>query len=277
MITILFWNIRKKSLHGLLQLLVGAHNPDIIILAECPHPVMQFVADMNAGQAVVYRLYVSNTQNIVVLTRLPSANFKVVPLRNDWLPALNGRVAFYEVVPIIGIEMLLVGLHLPSKMHLTSFMQLQLATRLRPILEAIEDSIGHRRTVVIGDFNMDPFETGLTSSETFQAVMDRQLIVRKGGNRQVAGAERRFFYNPMWSLLGDESAGPPGTYFYEPGPEAYYWHTFDQVLIRPDLLAGFSAGSVNVLTAAATTSLLTKAGLPDKKNFSDHLPLLVKI
>lgn len=79
------------------------------------------------------------------------------------------------------------------------------------------------------------------------------------------------FYNPMWSRLGDESAGPPGTYFYDggSGTEKYFWHTFDQVLLRPGLLQAYETGHLEILTGIGTFPL---DGGP-----SDHSPVLLRL
>jgi len=82
----------------------------------------------------------------------------------------------------------------------------------------------------------------------------------------------------MWSGLGDESTGPPGTCYYDTGRYInYYWHTFDQVLIRPELLDYFRYDKFNVLTKINGRSLLSKNGMPDDKLASDHLPLVFEI
>jgi hypothetical protein len=128
----------------------------------------------------------------------------------------------------------------------------------------------------MGDLNMDPFEPGITSSETLHAVMDRRVALRE--TRQVQGQQRTLFYNPMWSRLGDGTSGPPGTYYRAAsGPLMNYWYTLDQVLIRPDLLTNFKDENLAVLTKAGAIDLLTKAGLPNTVVASDHLPLIFKI
>lgn len=274
MIKLLFWNIYKKPLDGLLALLANEHCPDVIILAECPAPVAQFIERFNSAQkSVVYRFVTTPTQGIVVLTRPPTV-LKEIALE-ELVTERNGRVGFYRLTPFEGPDLLLVGLHLLSKQHLSRGEQTQMAGRTRRSLDAIEQHVNHRRTVVIGDFNMDPFESGMISAEGFHAVMDRKLIAKKGGQRILYGASRYFFCNPMWSLLGDESPGPPGTYYFEGAVDRHYWHTFDQVLLRPDLLRNFKSTSVRVLTSAGATALLNAKGVPDKKKASDHLPLLV--
>src|SRR5215211_5035003 len=106
---------------------------------------------------------------------------------------------------------------------------------LAGVISETEDVIGHQRTVLVGDFNMNPFDLGMVGAQALNAVMTRDLARREG--RTVAGRPYRYFYNPMWGCYGDRTPGPAGTYYYSaPGPRGYYWHLFDQVLLRPTLM-----------------------------------------
>lgn len=268
MTTFLFWNINRKSLEGLLLLLLEEHLPDLVILAECEIPAA--VLRVKLGQQRVhYRVLEDDpSPRLTFLSRLPKRAIRLV---SD-----NGGIAIRRILPPVGEEMLLVAVHLGSKLHLESNEQGLLATRMPQLIDDAEKKVKHGRTIVLGDFNMDPFEIGLVSSESLHAVMDRR--VASGQARTVQGRSRQFFYNPMWNFMGDASAGPPGTYFYGgSAPVTHFWHTFDQVLIRPELLSNFKDENVSVLTRVGGTSLLDEKGRPDTANASDHLPLLFKI
>ena len=187
----------------------------------------------------------------------------------------SAGVSVRHLQPPIGQDALIVALHLPSKLFLSAEEQAHLAPRTSQLIERLEEQVGHRRTIVMGDFNMNPFEAGLVSSEGFHATMSRSIADKK--SRIVQGQTRRYFYNPMWSLLGDNSPGPPGTYFYSSSsPLALFWNTFDQVLLRPDLANYFQPGDVRVIDSVGSQSLLTSAGVPNRA-VSDHLPLFAAV
>jgi len=91
--------------------------------------------------------------------------------------------------------------HFPSKLWKDTDDQNQGATRIARYIREAEEKVGHERTVVMGDFNMDPFEPGVVGSEGLHGTMDRSIASR--GTRVVAEESRTFFYNPMWSFFGD--------------------------------------------------------------------------
>jgi len=143
-------------------------------------------------------------------------------------------------------------------------------------IAAEEDRAGHRRTVLIGDFNMNPFESGLVASVGLNSVMSRRVAARLV--RTVQGREYRFFYNPMWGHFGDRSSETAGSYFYDSAEHVnYFWNVFDQVLVRPELAAHFDTDQLRILTSAGTRSRVRPDGRPDNTNCSDHLPIVFEL
>ena len=141
---------------------------------------------------------------------------------------------------------------------------------------AVEEAyVKHRSTMLIGDFNMDPYEASMTVADGLHAIMDKEIVRQQ--TRRVSGKDYLMFYNPMWARLGDESIGPPGTYFYNRSHAlTYFWHTFDQVLLRPELLDCFNPDDLHVVTKAGSVPLLREDGKIDVRQ-SDHLPILVRL
>jgi hypothetical protein len=122
--------------------------------------------------------------------------------------------------------------------------------------------------------NMNPFELGMIAPDGLHGVMDKFIADKE--QRVYQEKEWSYFYNPMWSRLGDESAGTTGTYYYPSGGvNNVYWHTFDQALIRPSLIPAYENGEIRVLDKIGSTSLLR--GDRIDTSISDHLPLLVKL
>ncbi|HEY6334051.1 MAG TPA: hypothetical protein VI756_32345, partial [Blastocatellia bacterium] len=74
---------------------------------------------------------------------------------------------------------------------------------------------------------------------------------------------------------GDSRGRVPGTHYYEQSEQVVlFWHMFDQVLIRPDLIPHFRGETLQIVTKCGDTPLLTARGMPDAKAASDHLPIV---
>lgn len=274
MVTLLFWNINRKPLTALLRQLVDEHAPEVVALAECTIAVDVLLNAVKVAGGPTYRISPDAAggpaARLVLLTRLPHSSISALPG--------SDKCAIRHLKPPLSADLLLVALHLISKLHTdgSEMEQAMLATRLRPLIGAAEQLVGHQRTVLMGDLNMDLTEPGVTSSETLHATTNRWLAER--GLRKVYGEERPVFYNPLPHVLAPAGPGPAGTYYHRAGGTSPpRWRTFDQVLIRPDLLPNFSYENVAVLITAGKTSLLDKAGRPNRQLGSDHLPLLLKI
>lgn len=270
MMTFLFWNIKKSPLQEIIGNLAEIHQVDVFILAECEIERSELLTELNSRPGLQYSSTFSVSENIAIYTRFPG----------NWLTPKSeedGLSIRHLVNPVMKTSLLIVAAHLRSKLYLGDDDQLSLAPRWRQSIERAEKEVGHKRTIVVGDLNMNPFDPGVTSSEGFHGIMDKK--VAKRGSRTVSGQVRDFFYNPMWSFLGDESEGPPGSYYYDASsrPVNFYWHIFDQVLLRPELVSLFPGEELKLLTDADSLSLMTNRGIPDSTNASDHFPLVFKL
>lgn len=268
MTRVLFWNLGKREVASLVATAAREHDADILVLAECAIEVVPLLVALNEGRSQMFGLVNGAPHRLLILSRLPTG--WVEPVMDD------AQVSVRRVRSLLGSSFLLVCAHLASKMFQSDDDQADLAQRLAATIREEEKREGHTRTVVVGDLNMNPFERGVVGSEGLHAVMDRRVALR--GSRVVQGVAREFFYNPMWGRLGDDSVGPPGTYFSErASPFSLFWNTFDQVLLRPALLPYFDAASLAVPTTVGAVSLLRHDGTPDTKVGSDHLPLVFSL
>ncbi|NLK94534.1 MAG: hypothetical protein GX275_04990 [Clostridiales bacterium] len=68
-----------------------------------------------------------------------------------------------------------------------------------------------------------------------------------------------------------------GTYYYSTSTKSYYWYTYDQVIIRPDLIEKFNIDELQIINEIKGKSIITKSNIPNKKDISDHLPIKFKL
>lgn len=273
MITVAFWNVFKKaSVLPHLACLGAAHSVDVFLLAECPKdltPALNALGGLGQG---VWREETNLGSKVRALTRLLPAQFV------HRFTGLAGDVAGWAVrAPKLtpAAEVLLAGVHLASKVGgLNEADQGGIAEEVIREINEAEDYENHRNTVVVGDFNMYPYDAGMTSVTGFHGLMTRRLAEQP--DRIYRKVPRRRFYNPMWGLLGDRTPGPAGSYRWDSSvPHNPHWGMLDQVLLRTAVID--SLRYLGVLGHDGTHTLLDTDGFPDREGMSDHLPVLFRL
>lgn len=264
MLTFLFWNTNRKPLVDAIAAIAEAESVDILILAECPATPPELLRVLNRKEPAFY-FAPGESEEIGVFTRFFGRYFSPVheserlSIRRVTLPAIE--------------EFLLVAVHFPSKTFWRGDSQALECTTLSNTIAEVERQVGHRRTVVVGDLNMNPFESGVVGAAGLHAVASRAVAAR--GTRVVQGRTYPFFYNPMWGHFGDDRDRPSGTYYYERAEQVnYFWNNFDQILVRPELIDAFRTDQLKIVDRAGNTPLARRDGRPDRKGASDHFPLL---
>lgn len=129
-----------------------------------------------------------------------------------------------------------------------------------------------KKVVMIGDFNMNPYDRGMNLAAGLNAMMTRECVAE--GFRQHVGKKYDLYYNPMWSLFGDNNAGPAGTVYDKSNQGPYGWSMLDQVVIHHSLVPSFEG--VRILAQVEGRSFMDKNGRPDSKNASNHFPILTE-
>jgi len=241
----------------------------VLILLECAIHVGELLGALNEGDSPIFH-YAPNRaeapeESIKIFTRF-------IP---EFLDSLEdgARHTIRRLMLPMRTEIVLAALHLPSKLYSSENSQILACSQWAETIAQAERQVGHTRTVVVGDLNMNPFEAGVVGAGGFHATMARAEALR--GQRTVGGQQYPFFYNPMWGCFGERDGTPAGTYFYDSSEHvSYYWNMFDQVLLRPSLVDQLSTAGIEIVTRAGAVSLLSASGRPDKSVGSDHLPIL---
>ncbi len=149
----------------------------------------------------------SGEQGIAIYTRFSPDFLK--PVRESERFSIR-TLALPNLPPIV-----LAAVHFPSKRYWSAESQASECFELGKAIEQVEKDVGYRRTILVGDFNMNPFETGIVSSGGLNSVMSRRIASRV--SRTVQGRDYHFLYNPMWSHFGDARADTAGSYYYDAG------------------------------------------------------------
>jgi endonuclease/exonuclease/phosphatase family metal-dependent hydrolase len=145
---------------------------------------------------------------------------------------------------------------------------------LRAAVEATETTAVTGKSILIGDFNMRPYDAGMVAPAALHATPCRTAARRA---RVISGIARPYFYNPCWELLGNwEATRQPGTFYWLDPTDSVRWHLIDQMLIRPSIANVLRGRIPRILTKVGTNELVTRRGVA-RRDISDHLPIVASL
>lgn len=253
---IMFWNTHKS--HNINQTIVDIvqeKSVDIIALAEYSDDINVLCSTLNMNPYLTI-----GCNRIIVL----GTKKNVEP----------GEQTDHYSFQIIEGKYIICIMHLPSKLHSSEGDRRIIIQQLIKELEAQEVNLCSENSILVGDINEDPYESGCIAADQFHGIPCYDDALK--ATRLVQRKPCKMFYNPMWNFFGDFDK-PPGTYYYSNGnAECSYWHIFDQVMIRPCLRQQFAEQSLEIVTHTHNAVLINRKGHPDKK-YSDHFPIVFEI
>lgn len=265
-INFLFWNTgTKQNCLEEISNLAEKNHVDILILAENRAPAAELLLSLNRNSTEFYPEHPrSQCEKIRVFTKF-HYNF-IEPIFE------TPRYSIRKLTSPLFSDVNLICVHLPDSMNNTLESRSEVASLLKTKIDEIEQQQKHKNTIVVGDFNMNPFDPGLVKANGLHAVMSTEIA--RNISRTVTNIDYEYFYNPTWSLFGDIGNKIPGSYYYKRAElVCYHWNIFDQVLIRPSLIKAFDKTSIKFLHHDGYKKIITRDGNPNKQKYSDHLPL----
>lgn len=273
MVTFGFWNVDslrnlqadERELPRLAADLALERSLDILFLIECAIPFQPLLAAFKRREYYP----ISCAERFKVLARFDSRLMNRLPP-----PVPSDRFDIWHLALPLQEDVLLSVVHGLDKRNNSASKQELFLQQVVAALSYYENRVGHDRSIVLGDFNANPFESPIASALGMNAVISRAIA--QSAPRRIFDQSYPYFYNPMWNLYGDEPrSSAPATYYYRGSdPHELYWHMMDQVLIRPSLLNRFDVGALEIVTAVQGTPLTGARGIPDRTRSSDHLPVV---
>lgn len=259
---ILFWNTHNnKNINHILSELIIDNNVSIAVLAEYEADISNLINSLFEQKIKMWEYNTIGCDRIKII--------------GDIDDVISGLQDDHYSLQIIKKEYILCCVHLISQLRNSSEDMRNI--RIRRIIndiQALEKNNNIEKTIIVGDFNIDPFEHGCINADLFHSLPYYETTVKKC--RTVAGQSFQMFYNPMWNILGDFSK-PYGTYYHRgSGNYETFWHIFDQVMIRPMLRESFVDSSLRIITETNSMRLIDCHGYPNEK-VSDHLPITFEI
>jgi hypothetical protein len=146
------------------------------------------------------------------------------------------------------------GLHLGSKVGKDNVSQ---AIENIPAAELIHKyhKRSLQRSILVGDFNHNPFEPFMNSVNMLNSIPNRRLITDLK-HRFVDYYPKSIFYNPMWNFLGDNQFN--GSFFYKnqfhTKVDDIHWNLLDQVLISSSIMEILDPINIKILSSYKNTT-----------------------
>jgi len=263
---ILFWNVHNNILiNDILVQTILETNADIIGLAEYNNTVLSdLIGKLNSHQTTYYLFPFMGCKRINIISKI-NPRFATPLHQRTYYTVWNFPYKNNEKVNIA-------FLHFPI-CFLKEYDKIDIVDELREDIENCEKNMNCINSVIVGDYNMNPFEKQMYGGKGLNAIPISGIA--KKYSREIRQKERLFFYNPTWNMIGDFTE-PPGSYYkYESSVECLFWNLFDQVCIRPSLIDSFNKNALRYITTINGISLL-KNNIPNTE-ISDHLPLYFEI
>lgn len=283
---IAFWNINNNTdLADLLIDFVKENSIDVLLLAEAEKNPKNKKRKPKVDDLFLDFQIKSKQQKFMTdFWQIPNGDFRVkilsslspgvFKLKNKLIKSTRWT-AFHIEIPSI-IKFNLFPVHFHSKVNWSEFSQALECVNFSRDIIAVESDVNCENTILIGDFNMNPFENGLVSANGINAIQDLEYASKNPKGRKVDGNHYKFFYNPMWNHFGDLQT-PSGTHYHRPpGHISHEWQMYDQILVRSHFKPYIDSKSFKIITNIAGTSLCDKNKRPDEQ-YSDHFPILIDL
>jgi exonuclease III len=274
--TFLMWNLKKKVGEKLdaLKELYDERKPDFLLLIETEIDDSEIIRlSQNNLRSVMLndkktiRLYVSTNINIQVINEEEMEMEASEGKRKQ----IKERLIFFKL-NINNENILLVGIHFPSKFNHTTSVQQQIMKRWKGWIEGQERLLKTDKTILFGDFNLNPQEIALYSHEGLSA----HSTINNSSKVKTQ------YYNPMWATLGDfiyktDTPKVPDTYFHDIGEDnidEIHWNVLNGLLMKSSMVPYFLKRDLEIITNTKGHSFFSNNQI--ELNYSDHLPVQFK-
>jgi len=260
LINILFWNLKRNAIEDYIIDCIAENNIDIAVFSEFDG--IDFIKiQKSLGKMYGHILTVQDDRKVTLIAK---TTFRVTVVQQQ------NRYNIYHVKTAVR-DYLLAAVHLEDRRNYKSAERIETIKRLIVDIEQTEELLKCNNTIVIGDFNANPYDEELLSKFAFNSVLFK-AIIEKSELTNPNSLKRKRFYNPILHYISEDTE-MYGSFYHEKEYLTSYWYCLDQVLVRKGLINNIN--QMKYLKRINTKNLLENT-IPNGK-ISDHLPLLVKI
>lgn len=260
MLNILFWNLKRNAIEDYIIDCIVENNIDISVFSEFDG--IDFIKiQKSLGKMYGHILTVQDDRKVTLIAK---TTFRVTVVQQQ------NRYNIYHVKTAVK-DYLLAAVHLEDRRNYKSAERIETIKRLIADIEQTEELLKCSNTIVIGDFNANPYDEELLSKFAFNSVLFK-AIIEKSELTNPNSLKRKRFYNPILHYISEDTE-MYGSFYHEKEYLTSYWYCLDQVLVRKGLINNIN--QMKYLKRINKKNLLENT-IPNGK-ISDHLPLLVNI
>lgn len=287
----MFWNInlrtnkgddfnkRHDNIHKAISTINDKHKIDFIMLAESQH--LNSESMLNTLNIHKKKYYLGIAEKNLSAIKKRFLIFQTIDNESVTIqrPDKTKRI-LNTVYNLNGSNILISLVHLRDKYNYKDKALDAFAINHAERFGKFEDKYSINKSLMVGDFNLNPYQDGMINANAFNAVMSPKIVDNE--NRKWDGDEYKYFYNPSWSVLGklENENHVMGTYYYDntKDPDLAYWYMLDQLILRKDLINSYKPSSLKIISEVENEGevikLINEEGIPNKGEYSDHLPII---
>lgn len=267
MLNILFWNLHGNSIEEVIAECLIENNISLAAFSEFRG------IDFTKLEGLLFKQYhlvqslraePSQTQGVIHTRMFVKNNIEATAMQEQ------GRYSIFKIKTSIQ-QYILVAIHLQDRRNKKTIDRIDTIKKIKFDIEKYEKELECNSTIVIGDFNANPYDEELLSVHGFNAVLFKDLIL-SNEYRIYEYLEYKHFYNPILDFIS-ASDKMHGSFYHRGDSCTPIWHCIDQILLRKELVQNL--GELKYIMKIGDTDLI-KAKKPDD-SISDHLPLLATI
>ncbi len=254
---LIYWNTKEIADFSSIFDILKDESPDIFFLSETKEEII--VANSMELDKLNYEYFLNpGCKRINIL--------KKKPLKVN----LGKQSSYYTSIKETHSKLTIISVHLPSQMYQSND---ALKSFLRDFRNEIDDEIGNsliENIIIMGDFNVNPFEKPMIDFDGFAA--SNTVNLRSEATHLTK--KKSLYYNPTWLLYKNNHF--PGTkYFKRPSGFSYdilEHHFLDQVVLSYKMIKNIQNEKISVLEK--TTNFSYFNAITNNIELSDHLPLI---
>lgn len=253
---LLYWNTKNLTDFKFINDLLEFCNPDFMFLSELDKKIIE--DNEIALDKIEYEYYPN-----------PGCSRIIILKKKKLKCNLGIQTNYYTTLYVPDFDIHISSVHLPSQMF-NSYDGLK--NFLRNMRINIDTKIGQSndtKILIIGDFNVNPFEKPMIDFDGFSATNTKNFRNKVTNLTD----EKTLYYNPTWILYSNNNF--PGTkYFARPSGSSFdilEHHFLDQVILSKKLLQSIKNEDIKLIYKTNINEYFDP--IKNSIKISDHIPL----